>query len=72
MHQFAGSHAVLRFHAGVTNTLPCLIQIEKSYCDAPAKSQRYPLGKQTCKCHGQCAAHQCGVRVGGRGGLPEN
>lgn len=34
--RIAGSNAVPRFHVGVTDTLPCLIQIEKSYCDAPA------------------------------------
>lgn len=34
--RIAGLNAVPRFHVGVTDTLPCLIQIEKSYCDAPA------------------------------------
>lgn len=32
--RIAGSNAVPRFHVGVTDTLPRLIQIEKSYCDA--------------------------------------
>lgn len=34
--RIARSNAVPRFHVEVTDTLPCLIQIEKSYCDAPA------------------------------------